>query len=117
MSKRSAKIDNRYVVRSIIGHDNLSPIRRPRERERPRLAVGIVGSDLNPSHLGVWRARAGEIHVDDGDRVPLEVDIGPFASSDGDEFAVRTCLDAKRAGLDGNPWRDFDYRNAGERVL
>src|SRR5262245_66664494 len=116
MSERSAKVDNRYVVRSIIGHDDLSPVGRPRECKGPRLAVGIVGSDLDPSHLSVRRAHAREIHVDDGDRVPLEVDIGPFASSDGDEFAIRTCLDAERAGLDRNPWRDFDYRDAGPRV-
>src|SRR5262249_49929952 len=117
MSKRSSKIDNGYVVRSIISHDNLSPVGRPRERERPRLAVGIVGSDLDPGHLSVRRAHAGEIHVDDGDCVPLEIDIGPFARGDGDKFAVWTCLDAEGSSLDGNAWRNFDHRNARECLL
>ena len=117
MGKRSAKVDNRYVVRSIIGHDDLSPIGRPRECERPCLAIGIVGSDLDPGHLGIRCAHAGEIHVDDGNRVSLEVDIGPFASGDGDEFAIRTCLDAEGAGLDRNARRDLDHGNACKRIL
>src|SRR5947199_3822684 len=55
MSQRSAKIDNRYVVRAIIRHDDLSPIGCPGNGEMSRLALWIVGSDLDPGHLGVRR--------------------------------------------------------------
>jgi hypothetical protein len=108
-------LDNRDVVRPIIGHDDLLPVGRPGERERSRLAIGVLGSDLNSGHLGVWRTHPCEIHVDNRNSVPLEVDIGPLARSDGNELAVRACLDAKGAGLNGDTRRDFDDRLAGER--
>jgi hypothetical protein len=70
------------------------------------LAIGIVGPDPNPGCLGVRRARSREIHIDDRDRVSLEVDIGSLAGSDRNELAVWTCLDAKGAGLDRNARRE-----------
>jgi len=62
--------------------------------------------------LGTVRAHPGEIDVDDGDRVPFEIDVSPFPRGDGDQFAVRARLDAEGAGLHGNARRDFDDRNA-----
>jgi len=62
MRQRSLDVDDRYVVRPIVGHDDLSPIGRPGKREWSGLAIGIVGSDLHPGHLGVGRAHPGEIH-------------------------------------------------------
>jgi len=52
MRQRSLDVDDRHVVRPIVGHDDLSPIRRPGKSEWSGLAIGIVGSDLHPGHLG-----------------------------------------------------------------
>src|SRR5258706_144080 len=112
-----AQIDDRYVVRPIVRHDDLASIGGPGERERPRLAGGIVRTDPNAGELGAVRAHAGEVHVDDGDRVPFEIDIPPFPRGDGDQFAVRARLDAEGAGLHGNARRDFDDDRARERPL
>src|SRR5260221_6767855 len=106
MGEGPAEIDDRYVVRPVVRHDDLPPVGGPGERERPRLAGGIVRAHPHAGELRGVRGPSGEIDVDDGDRVPFEIDISPFPRGNGDQFAVRARLDAEGAGLHGNARRD-----------
>src|SRR5215470_16585449 len=50
--QRAAHVDDRYVVRPIIGDDDLAPIGRPSDRERPCLARWVVRADPHAGELG-----------------------------------------------------------------
>src|SRR5215467_690731 len=67
--QREAQVDDRNVIRAIVRDNNLPSVWRPRDRERSRLAVGIVRPDANARGLGARHSQSGLVDVDDRDRV------------------------------------------------
>ena len=117
MIESQADVDDRHIVRSIVGHDDLPSIGCPGDRERACLAVGVVCADADTRHLSVRRSHAGAVDIDDRDRVPFEVDVGSLAGGNGDESSVGAGFDPKRPGLDSNARRHFHDRDARQGFL
>ena len=115
--ERQAYVDDGDIVRSEIGHDDISTIGSPRDCEWPRLAIRIVSPYSDAGGLGAGQSLSSEIHIDDRNGVPFEIDFGALSGGDGDEAAIGARLDAERPGLNGNARRDFDDRNAHQGPL
>src|SRR6267378_747149 len=94
----------------------------------PRIPVqtGPFGIKASPNgkFIAVTARESGQadfegntIHIDDGDRIPLEIRLPALPRGDGDELTVWARFNAEGAGLNGNAGRDFDDRRAHQRLV
>ncbi|HYY24625.1 MAG TPA: hypothetical protein VE689_03980, partial [Candidatus Udaeobacter sp.] len=73
-----------------------------RGNKRPRLDIGIIGTDAHAAHLSIDGTHPREIDIDDGDRVPFECYLLAFAIGRDDPPPAGARNDAPGSDLRGN---------------